>query len=138
MKGSGGSENLTGAAGEALRTTHGVRNGCGDNCPMLGTPFIRWRCCVVAHLGIKSIGVVPAPASMRFHSLRLPVVAEYKRWSVESSGSSWWEGEARRPCCHGGQETALDLLNTGTLIDYHFMNEQMTEEEEKTAAYMAT
>jgi hypothetical protein len=36
MKGSGGLENLTGAAGEALRTTHGVRNGCVANLPNNG------------------------------------------------------------------------------------------------------
>jgi hypothetical protein len=40
MKGSGGMEKLVGAVGEASRMTDGVRNGCGEDSPMLQTPFI--------------------------------------------------------------------------------------------------
>jgi hypothetical protein len=49
------------------------------------------------------------------------------QWSRR--GSLWWEGKARRPCCHDSQKMALDLLVIGTLIDYHFRNEQVTKDE---------
>jgi hypothetical protein len=43
-----------GASGEASTTTDGVRNGCGDNCPVLRTPFIRRRWCMAGKLRIES------------------------------------------------------------------------------------
>jgi hypothetical protein len=67
----------------------------------------------VVHCGPSVIpidGVVHAPALMRLHSLQLSAVVKCKRWSVESSGSSWWEVEARRPYCRGSRVMALDLL----------------------------
>jgi hypothetical protein len=78
MKGSGGSLKFIITVGEALRTTLGAGNNCGEDEPVLGTPFIRQRLCVAVHLGIELTGVIHAPASMHVHSLWLPGVAEYK------------------------------------------------------------
>jgi hypothetical protein len=64
MKGSDGSKNVIEVVGEALRMTNGVRNSCGDDCPVLGTPFIQWRWCTTAHLGIE-LGC-GGPTSMRY------------------------------------------------------------------------
>jgi hypothetical protein len=107
MKGSGGSENVAGAVGEASRTTNGGRNGCDDDYPVIGTPFIWRRWCMVAHLGIKS--GCAGSASMRYDSLRLPGLSECKQWTRESLGSSRLEVEARRTWWRGRWETVMSL-----------------------------
>jgi hypothetical protein len=71
--------------GEASRRMNSVRNGCGDDCPMLGTPFIRQGWCTAARLGIES--GCGDPASMRYDSLQLPGPSECKWWIGESLGS---------------------------------------------------
>jgi hypothetical protein len=115
MKGSKGSLKFIIAVGKAWRTTPGGGNNCGEDEPVLGTPFIRQRWCAAAHLGIESIGVVHAPALIRAHSLRLPGVVEYKRWIGKLSWLSRLEEEAGRTWWHKVRETVMSLGVAGSL-----------------------
>jgi hypothetical protein len=48
MNRSGGMEKLIGVVGETSRTMDGFRNGCGEDSPVLRTPFIRPIWCEAA------------------------------------------------------------------------------------------
>jgi hypothetical protein len=72
--GSGGSLKFVVAVGEALRTTPGAGNNCGEDGPVLGAPFIRPWWSEAPHRGMQSAG--GARSSVRFGSSQFPDLSD--------------------------------------------------------------